>query len=80
MANVLVVATEWVSYFTGHDHKPLELRKKLIIVNKLLISLRNEWLVVRDGLENELLFIAVDPHSFGKRLSGRSVARIVGGW
>jgi hypothetical protein len=30
----------------------------------------NECLVVRDGLENEPLFIAVDPHSFGKRLSG----------
>jgi integrase/recombinase XerC len=45
-----------------------------------------EWLALRlrsvtagDGLENEPLFIAVDRHSFGKRLSGRSVARIVCG-
>jgi integrase/recombinase XerC len=38
-----------------------------------------EWLLVRDGLANEPLFIAVDTHSFGKRLSGRSVARIVCG-
>ncbi len=41
------------------------------------VAALNEWVLVRAGLENEPLFIAVDTHSFGKRLSGRSVARVV---
>ncbi len=36
-----------------------------------------EWLAVRDGAGDEPLFIAVDTNTFGKRLSGRSVARLV---
>jgi integrase/recombinase XerC len=36
-----------------------------------------EWLNVRGGQGDDPLFIAVDVHSFGMRLSGRSVARLV---
>jgi integrase/recombinase XerC len=36
-----------------------------------------EWLTVREGQANEPIFIAVDGRSYGKRLSGRSVARVV---
>jgi integrase/recombinase XerC len=41
------------------------------------VAALKEWLVVRDGLPNEPLFVAVDRCAFGRRLSGRSVARIV---
>jgi integrase/recombinase XerC len=41
------------------------------------VAALREWLAVRDGLEKEPLFIAIDRCAFGKRLSGRSVARIV---
>jgi integrase/recombinase XerC len=43
------------------------------------VAALKEWLAVRDGVPNEPLFIAVDRCAFGKRLSGRSVARIVEG-
>jgi integrase/recombinase XerC len=36
-----------------------------------------EWLTVREGQANEPIFIALDGRSHGKRLSGRSVARVV---
>ena len=36
-----------------------------------------EWLTVRAGAANEPIFIALDGRSYGKRLSGRSVARVV---
>jgi integrase/recombinase XerC len=36
-----------------------------------------ECLVVREGVANEPIFIAVDGRSYGKRLSGRSVSRVV---
>jgi integrase/recombinase XerC len=36
-----------------------------------------EWLTVRKGQANEPIFIALDGRSYGKRLSGRSVARVV---
>jgi integrase/recombinase XerC len=36
-----------------------------------------EWLAVREGKANEPIFIALDGRSYGKRLSGRSVARVV---
>jgi integrase/recombinase XerC len=54
-------------------------QKSSIDLAPATVGALNDWLVVRDCLENEPLFIAVDPHSFGKRLSGRSVARIVCG-
>jgi integrase/recombinase XerC len=54
-------------------------QKSSIDLAPATVGALNDWLVVRDYLENEPLFIAVDPHSFGKRLSGRSVARIVCG-
>ena len=36
-----------------------------------------EWLAVRGGKGTEPMFIALDGRSYGKRLSGRSVARLV---
>jgi integrase/recombinase XerC len=36
-----------------------------------------EWLAVRAGRADEPMFIALDGRSYGKRLSGRSVARLV---
>jgi integrase/recombinase XerC len=36
-----------------------------------------EWLTVRAGQANEPIFIALDGRSYGKRLSGRSVAGVV---
>ena len=36
-----------------------------------------EWLAVRAGAATEPIFIALDGRSYGKRLSGRSVARVV---
>jgi integrase/recombinase XerC len=36
-----------------------------------------EWLAVRGGAANEPIFIALDGRSHGKRLAGRSVARVV---
>ena len=36
-----------------------------------------EWLTVREGQATEQIFIALDGRSHGKRLSGRSVARVV---
>jgi integrase/recombinase XerC len=36
-----------------------------------------EWLAVRGGAANEPIFIALDGRSYGKRLAGRSVARVV---
>jgi integrase/recombinase XerC len=36
-----------------------------------------EWLAVRGGKGHEPLFIAVDRRAYGRRLSGRSVARLV---
>ncbi len=35
-----------------------------------------EWLAVRRGAANEPIFIALDGRSYGKRLAGRSVARV----
>ena len=40
-------------------------------------SALEEWLTVRKGQANEPIFIALDGRSYGKRLSGRSVARVV---
>jgi integrase/recombinase XerC len=37
----------------------------------------NEWLMVREGKASEPLFIALDRHSFGNRLSGRSLGYLV---
>ena len=38
-----------------------------------------DWLAVRKGKATEPIFIALDGRSYGKRLSGRSVARVVAG-
>jgi integrase/recombinase XerC len=45
---------------------------------RTLVAVR-EWLAVREGTAEEPIFIALDGRSYGKRLSGRSVARLVEG-
>ena len=41
------------------------------------VAALEEWLAVRAGTANDPIFIALDGRSRGKRLSGRSVARVV---
>jgi integrase/recombinase XerC len=50
-----------------------KLQKCSIDLAPATVMALREWLTVRD----EPLFIAVDTNTFGKRLSGRSVARLV---
>jgi integrase/recombinase XerC len=54
-----------------------KLQKSLIDLAPATVMALREWLAVRDGAGDEPLFIAVDTNTFGKRLSGRSVARLV---
>ena len=51
----------------------------VMAVREWLAALRLRSVQVRDGVGDEPLFIAVDTNTFGKRLSGRSVARLVAG-
>jgi integrase/recombinase XerC len=54
-----------------------KLQKCSIDLAPATVMALREWLTVRDGAGDEPLFIAVDTNTFGKRLSGRSVARLV---
>jgi integrase/recombinase XerC len=54
-----------------------KLQKQSIDLAPRTLGAVKEWLEVRAGEGNEPIFIALDGRSFGKRLSGRSVARVV---
>jgi integrase/recombinase XerC len=51
-------------------------RQSIDLAPQTLAALE-EWVAVRAGQVNEPIFIALDARSYGKRLSGRSVARVV---
>jgi integrase/recombinase XerC len=51
-------------------------RQSIDLAPQTLAALE-EWVAVRGGQVNEPIFIALDARSYGKRLSGRSVARVV---
>jgi integrase/recombinase XerC len=54
-----------------------KLQKQPIDLAARTVAAVQEWLTVREGQANEPIFIALDGRSHGKRLSGRSVARVV---
>jgi integrase/recombinase XerC len=51
-------------------------RQSIDLAPQTLAALE-EWVAVRGGQVNEPIFIALDARSYGHRLSGRSVARVV---
>ena len=54
-----------------------QIQKQPIDLAARTVAAVQEWLTVREGQANEPIFIALDGRSHGKRLSGRSVARVV---
>jgi integrase/recombinase XerC len=54
-----------------------KIQKQAVDLAEKTRSAINEWLMVRGGKGSQPLFIALDNHSFGNRLSGRSLGYLV---